>query len=253
MGGPSPLLSLAESSLRTKELLCWNAEQRLRVHMRLCELLEVWRSDWGLSSPSSTIASQLTARQAERALSVHLFGAPTTASNLGSAYSESGIAQSIAQDAWGDWCSRLEKILGCDVLRGDKPAVPENNPWNGQLEIQLPWWSGTWGLDLPANSVQLLLGEAQASKAVNLKELPPLVSLGAAIAGELVRLEVRFNPITLTLGQVQALRFGDLVPIDHRLEDPIAVEIHREDTTAQLFCRAWLGQRDGVVAVELTH
>ncbi len=251
--GTSPLLSLAESRQRSKELLCWSAEQRVQVHMQLCDVFDRWRSDWGLTSPGSAAANRLTDRQAERVLGLQLFGPPTTASNLGSAYSESGIAQSIAQDAWADWCSRLEKMLGCDVLSGDKPVLPRNNQWSGHLEIHLPWWSGTWSLHLPAKSVQLLLGETPPPKSVDFKGLPPLVPLSTAIAGELVHLGVRFKPITLTLGQIQALRFGDVVPINHRLEDPIAVEMHQEDATTQLFCHAWLGQRGGTVAVELTQ
>lgn len=250
---PSPLLSLAESRQRAKELLCWSAEQRLQVHVRLCEVFDRWRSDWGLSSPDSITGNPLTDRQAEGALALQLFGLPTAVSNLGSAYSESSVAQSIAKDAWVDWRSRLETILGGDAMWDDTPVAPGWTTWNGHLKIHLPWWSGTWSLDLPAKSVQLLLGEGQASKPVDLKRLPPLVSLGKAIAEESVRLDVQFKPISLTLGQIQALRFGDVVPINHRLENPIAVEIHKEDSAMHLLCYAWLGQRDGMVAVELTQ
>lgn len=239
----SPLLSLGESRQRVKELLCWSAEQRLQVHVRLCEVLDKWRADWGLSSPPSARDNTLADEQAERALAVELFGPA----------SETSAARSIAKDAWADWCSRLDVILGKSTRLSVRPAQSGEDTWDGSLDIHLPWWGGTWNLRLPAEAVRLFVGNTQAAKLNDVQALPPIGSLGAAIANEVVHLSVQFKPISLTLGQIQMLRLGDVVPIDHRLADPIAVDMRAGDSPSQLICHAWLGQRNGRVAIELTR
>jgi len=220
--------------------------------VQIVQLFDQWRSDWGLTSPDGAKTDALSDRQAQCVLALQLFGAAPSHSILGSAYSQPSAAQSIAEEAWTDWCNRLDGLLGIGACV-DVSGATLQDAWDGRLTIHLPWWDGAWSLCLHAEAVQRLLGTDPAGRKTIAPAYPPLAPLQLAIANEPVRLQVQFDPIVLTLGQIQALCFGDVVPIHHRLEDPIAVVMQSTDGVPQPICHAWLGQRDGRIAVELSR
>lgn len=246
----SPLLSLDESQERATNLVCWSAAQRLRVLARLLQIFDQWRADWGVTAPAVTVNTEsLAAEQARRVLAFQIFGVAEDIATTAAAYSQSSVAQSVVDDAWADWIGRLEDTTGVAIVDAREAAL--KRPWNGYMQIHLPWWDGIFEFGLEPKAVRQLLGIAHIAKPADIPVLPGIVPLYTAVANESVRMEVHCEPVSLTLGQIQSLRFGDVVALNHRLNEPMAVMQQGIAAPMQPFCRAWLGQREGQIAIEL--
>lgn len=248
----SSLLSLDESQERAKALVCWSAAQRLHVHARFIQIFDQWRADWGLAMPADTVQTDVfSSAQARRALAFQIFGTAANDAIATTAYSPSSVAQSIVDGAWADWLGRLENAVDTGAIVEDHDSVSQD-PWDGRMQIHLPWWEGIFKFGLEPGAVQQLIGTAQMPKPANNPAFPLIVPLHTAVANESVRVEVHFEPVSLTLGQIQSLRFGDVVALDHRMNAPMAVLLQGPEGPMQPFCQAWLGQREGQMAIELT-
>ena len=126
--------------------------------------------------------------------------------------------------------------------------VDRAGPWSGALWLQWPWCHGVWRLRLPYRAVVALLGEEAPGPATRpTVRDAALLPLGQALGEQRLAVRVELQPVDLSLGQLQDLRLGDVVALDHALDQPLRV------VTADgvPVCGAWLGQREGRIAVEL--
>jgi hypothetical protein len=256
------LLSLADSQKRARNLVSWSTSQRAIVEARLLSLFANWCDDWDLSAPmSSAELTHLSDVDARRMLSDQLFGPIPMISRQAKADVGPSVAQSLADQAWEDWVSRLASAMGNPVQQvtsvvSDGPVGRDDSrpsEWDASLDIDFPWWNGRWSIRLDGASVTHLLGVAQAPKTPSVRPLasPDLVSVTTALAGWPLKVIAQFSPVSLTLGQIQLLRVGDVIPLSQRLDEPATLLLETTPSQTVPLCAAWLGQRQGRMATEL--
>lgn len=259
----SALLTPADSVLRARNLVSWSEGQQAAVDEALQLVHKKWLLDWDLSNPESGLSppNQLNSHEAREALGARLFGPDPVVPNLPLVEETyPGIAQSVADEAWEDWCARLGREIKKNATSNSLPRLvieTDTNRastfnWDGHLDITFPWWSGQWSIRLDADSVKHLLG-ASGAHAVSPLPVPQtaLIPLTTALSSQPMEVKAHFTPVLLTLGQIQGLRIGDVIPLAQRLDEP--TELRLQIDAAQTFplCAAWLGQRTGRMAAEL--
>ncbi|WP_433694707.1 FliM/FliN family flagellar motor switch protein [Herbaspirillum seropedicae] len=116
-------------------------------------------------------------------------------------------------------------------------------------------WSGAVHLDLNIEHVfiRLHIGPRRVESLAAVKteknyERVTLVPLQDALEGRLTKLRVELNNVELTLGQLQALREGDVLILPHLLTQALLVSTSQ----GQVVCAAYLGQAHGNKAIEFT-
>lgn len=194
--------------------------------------------------------------KALHALQVAMFGEavrPVTASIDGPL-----MALEIAQSAWEDWWQRLGVVLDLSSLTsgGTRDAAPAPGFWSGALEVQISWWGARIRLLLDGSSIQQILNDhAPESLKPHLQatsgRAPASVKVGVvqALSGNTVELRAELNAVELSLGQIQALILGDVIPIPHRLDAPAKIL----DRDGRILCVGWLGKQQTQMAVELAR
>ena len=258
------LLSLAESQRRARPLCAWSAAQRRAVQARLLALLRDWCRDWGVPGPTAAPTGvpspvpgtsppdSLSDTQAQAELARTLWqthgSSPLDAETT-------PVASHLVTLAWTDWLARLDSLLPPD---GRTPATTASaqpaNAWDGHLSLPLPWCGKTWCVMLAAPAVSRLVAaeDTPPPTAAGAAAATPPVALAQALAVRPLTVGVYLAPVALTLGQVQALRPGDIVPLPHALDQPARLLLHvAPDAPPEALCHAWLGQQDGHMAVEL--
>jgi flagellar motor switch protein FliM/N len=262
------LLSPQESQQRARELQCWTASQEDSVEQALLRLLAAWRLDWDIpwteDAPRPPVA--LSDAQARRAMAAHMAGNGTADSIMSASPAEGSapFAQAIAGQAWNDWLARLAHLLedrpatAAELPEGHKTYVLRQDaiaPWDGGLDIKLPWWEGWWHLRLAPAAVERVLA---AAGQLPLRPIAPevlpqqaLTAITVAMAQQVVTVHVELSPLSLTLGQIEHLGAGDLVMLDHCVSDPASALIQADTEKPSFLCSAWLGQHQGRMAVEL--
>lgn len=255
-----------------RPLRAWSAQQQRRLQEVLQQTLLEWQTAWALAPAGAAAASvELEAQAASDSDQVlwHLessVGADQTATPRGqvdplsilgeqlfglraSPPAPAGVGPTIALNvvgaAWADWLQRLSAALAAPVVAHtstDNDAAA--SIWTGALQARMTWCSQTFCLLLPGVVLAHLLPAAP----VPASPVNPLTRLDDALHGESLNLQVRLDDVTLTLGELEHLQSGDLVLLSHRLDAPL----HLVGPHNQALCSAWLGQRDGRVAVELS-
>jgi hypothetical protein len=164
----------------------------------------------------------------------------------------SSVAESVAAAAWQDWLDRLHEI--CGDAKDPLENSPANMAWDGALTVSLPWWQGVAYVRLDAEHVSQLLGgrKTTAQHTNPVPTMPSLIPLLAAMANEKISLQTKLPAVSLTLGDIQGLRVGNIVPLSQSLDERIAVVLTTSTRETHL-CSAWLGQRHGQIAIELAQ
>lgn len=216
-----------------------------------------------LSGPQGTSATQTDATlPAIRALGERMFAAEDGSANLSSASSQFkaslttpggiGLAGTLARAAWSDWMNRLGVFLQDRPLQaraGLDTAVAR--PWCGALFIRAAWCGGEWTLALPWEAVAGVLGDDSkhpvGASATTAHSRQPKIRLDSVLSDHRVTLHVMLEGAQLDLGQIQGLRVGDVIPLEHRLDAAARVL----GTDGEHICDGWLGQSEGHLAVEL--
>jgi hypothetical protein len=161
------------------------------------------------------------------------------------------IALELSAAAWADWWSRLQVDFPAPPDQAPKMSVP-HPCWSGSLQLHLAWCGSTLVLELDVEHVTALLS-AHAPEL--LRDTTPVVTLKPtrkvsllnALGTQTLPLRAMLTGVELNLRQIQSLRVGDIVPLQHRLDEPTLVET----PDAFVVCQGWLGQTSGQVAVEM--
>jgi flagellar motor switch protein FliM len=253
---------LADSRERARDLVCWNAEQRAIMEARLFAVFAEWRADWGLPEPESSDATvgQLGDAEALHALSDQMFGPLPVGPASETPDSGTSMSQSLARQAWDDWLARLCSVLGVEPMHARstmeqyRAVVNGKNgsAWDARMHVDIPWWVGLWSLRLDVKAVNHVLGPSHPSSPNPRPALhATLVPLSVALAAHELKVSVQLTPVSLGIGQIQDLRIGDVIPLPQSLEAPARLLVEAGALQATPFCAAWLGQRQGQMAVEL--
>jgi len=162
------------------------------------------------------------------------------------------IAPAVARAAWADWLHRLDEALpGFSIDARESAGAPgaarSFPPWSGALRVQWPWCDGLWCLDLPHQAVALLAAATDAERPLPVMATVPLTRLGRALGTHRLTLRATLADAELSLGEIQALRPGDVVALAHPLDAParlVAVD-------GEAVCEGWLGRLGQHMALEL--
>lgn len=277
--GPA-LLDAAESVLRAKPLRSWQAAQQERVRVRLAAVHRDWCAEW-LPARAGAIASDVEVHEPDGSLAMaadkaaswsftaasrrdgmpsalQAIGERMFALDAGSAFAmpaAATLAPAVVHAAWTDWLRRLDALwpgfaLEPQPAAGTPGTHAPADPWSGVLCARWTWCGGTWRLGLPHAVVAAMLGSEAVTQARAAPPSRPLPKerLDRALAAEPVALRVMLEGAELSLGQLQALQPGDIVPLSHALDAP-ALVVTADGTPV---CHGWLGQSQGRLAVELS-
>jgi hypothetical protein len=127
------------------------------------------------------------------------------------------------------------------------------------LDAVFSFGSTEWRLRLSAVEVDFVAGAVSAEFS-STASLPcgVLSPLKEALSQRSLTVRVELQPLVLSLGQLQSLTVGDIVVLSHPLDMPAQLNVDAGEiivsageTQPEPLCRAWLGQSDGNIAVEL--
>ena len=206
-----------------------------------------WRR---IASLPAWLSVDSTAPESVRdALRSMLFGSSTPASP---------IAEDVATASLDDLGRVLERVLAFVTASGSAPEAGDSPPsvdarrWSGAVRVRLEATGRSgpvaFALHCSAPAAEALCGAAPARATAPRGGLASVVSAMGALP---VTLKVELAPTTLTLGTLQSLRIGDVLPLSHRLDQPLRVADPAAPLGAPPFCSAYLGRRAGYRAVEL--
>lgn len=173
------------------------------------------------------------------------------------------LAAEMARAAWRDCIKELRTSLaqGSQNGTGDHPQLPfcshdgvdDRLPshhmlaWSGAVRVTLPWHGLSLRLHIgPARAAALLRSGERTAKPSISKDAP-LVPLHKAIEKKTTSLRLELAAVELDLGSLQSLVLGDVIPLPHRLDQPL--QVLAED--GRPLCTAYLGQQQGMRAIEL--
>lgn len=259
----SVLLSLEESLSQVQELRAWREVER----QSLCKIFErayqQWCNEWGLSVPMGANAPQVQVLDAH---ADHIAPSPKPPDALAAwmfmeaaaSRSTSSMATELAQQAWSAWLERIQALTGSAYK---PPSVAANGPaslqgaWSGALRITFPVATTTWEWVLTASTVEEMLKQHQALASPQVTQLvhTPLVPLAEAMRDHQLQVCVELDGATLSLGQLQTLAAGDIVALEHLLDQParMALALPQSGADRTSLCSAWLGQIQGQMAAQL--
>jgi hypothetical protein len=164
-----------------------------------------------------------------------------------------GIAYAVAAKAHAALIEMLRGRLGLDACGCEaEPDAALFKPWSGSLLISatLPGRSAIAVLLNRATVRSVLAREDRPTEPR--KPQPPraaLHPLTQALAGRRLLLRVGLSSCELDIGTLESLRVGDIVPLPHSLDTPLAVS----NMQGVQVCTGFLGCQDGVKAIELVR
>ncbi len=177
------------------------------------------------------------------------------------------LAREVAAGAWRDLSESMDRVWTegsteatrphptRTIAEPELPTASEWRPWSGAIVVRFRtvveptaslalFISGQdaiprFGLDVPAH-------------ASTRDSLPALASMAEAVSAHPVRLRIELDEVEIDLGSLKSLRSGDVLPLRHRLDEPLHARVGgtRERERRDL-CQALLGRRDGQRGVEL--
>lgn len=166
------------------------------------------------------------------------------------------IAQALATEALSDLLRAIDQLsVGVDKVAGrgdDAPPAADLRRWSGALRVRLIALRDdqpvSWHLHCGERLAAVLCGGVPPTSSIG---RAPLIELAEAMGARPVALKVFLDETTLTLGTLQSLHVGDVLPLSHRLDQPLRVVPAGATRDAPSFCAAFLGSRGHHRAVEL--
>ncbi len=244
-----------ERALRAVERAChdwgarWQLAARATAAVNACDDAETADSPDRAWTRGHLLHLSAGVADATVALQALLFGPDKGPSNP-------PIAQELAAEALADLLRGLGQLgagLGADGRSSaGAPAQADARRWSGAVRIRLELardgHATTWHLQCSDALAAKLCGAPQLRAAA---PRPALEQLADAIALQPLQFKVCLDATTLTLGTLQSLQLGDVLPLSHRLDVPLHVVGPDAPAGAPVFCAAYLGSRDHHRAVEL--
>ena len=194
------------------------------------------------------------AESPSRAIARTLFGGPGTGVDVVDGRT---LSDDLAAEVWaGQLLALASFVAGIDGVADDASRSLAWRRWSGAVLVALPWCGATLRVLLPAAAVERVVRAGvrrPASAPVPASAHGAVVPVLQAVAAHATRLEVRLDAFEIDLGSLVSLREGDVLHVRHALDAPVRVCAVQSDADATPLCAAWLGQRDGALAIELAR
>ncbi|MCJ0764535.1 FliM/FliN family flagellar motor switch protein [Variovorax terrae] len=265
-----------------RALRAWSLAQCEALEQAFTSLAADWARDWGIGPAAGEGAAQVEGARHERGAGlawayskparhssdmlieahecaslagirhgVHASMFGLSPSLLGAGAASESIAMDVVEAALSDWFTRLRQIPGLHGLE-QHPAASDANrsasAWSGDVMVRWPWCRGSFFLWLDGGTVETVLSSlSNVGVRSTTTRKPPLVEITQALSGQPIKLRVELDSINLSLGQLETLQVGDIIPLSHQLDRPL----HVMDTVGRPVCAAWLGQQQDCLALEL--
>ena len=282
---PSALLSAADS-LAARPLLRWSADELERFADAVAAALSADALRWGADDALRTLVDADPTRGAARAVHAeevepsarpadwtevsgqgawwHLGESPTrrisralfgSAGGGASALDGRGVADELAADLWAGQLQAVATLVATDHGLADADARARTwRRWSGAVFVTLPWCGATLHLLFDARQVaRVLLAPGARGKRVSPAAGAHPVPALRALADHRARLTVRLDPFDIDLGSLVSLNVGDVLHLRHALDKPAHVCAAGAPIDHAPLCAAWLGRRDGALAIELAR
>lgn len=237
---------------------------------------------WAFTTKGPRSPTTTSSREAAiAAICAEMFGADSPYGSHGvnasvaSVQGAERIVDQLSVKAWSDWQHRLATALGGVKLVQDAhtgsalqeldprdrlsnaPSVPgtpntHSCAWSGSLLLSWHWCGGNWNMQLPYDVIEALVGPARTARSTPAHRptaTKPIERIDRAMTDRHITLRALLRGTELTLGQLQDLRQGDVVPLIHKLDEPAWII----DSGGAPVCEGWLGQSESRIAVELVH
>ncbi|WP_426303932.1 FliM/FliN family flagellar motor C-terminal domain-containing protein [Acidovorax facilis] len=267
----------SKDGLRAHVLRAWSNEQLDQLRLFLHAFHANWCKQWGLSEPDldslrflsnvglcdldhwvlrpaapTSPAQRLSPEDLEQLLCEAIFCTDELDANPGGEMGS--IAMQTARDAATHWIAEAERRFGIPLLTTAPPQNGSPAPaweFSGGISLQVPIGTNTFALELGAAVVTHCLAHGGKTSFSPLgkesKRSAPLIPVLKAAGAQTVRLQVKLNAVTLSLGELQALQLGDVVPLPQSLDAPVTVEM----AGGREIANGWLGQAQERWAVQL--
>jgi len=267
---------LEASDERIRPLRTWTAAALERVRGTFEEAWRAWCDRWSLVAGevlvdeafhADGIAATVRWRALDRsglwvgatdaepdaALAAALFG---PAGGKGATDDTRSLATDAAGRALEDWAAMLPRAGGPSARADDADAAPGPDVWarwSGALHLVL---SARGADDTPYRQRLVLDATVARADATARSRHPaptdaPLERVVDAVGTRRVALAAYLDPVRLTIGALQSLHPGDVVPLTHRLDAPLQVVGGDPGADPVPVCAAYLGAMDGCRAIEL--
>lgn len=265
--------------------LCWHSDARLQaLRERVTQRLTAWQTDWGACAVADVRIVNL-GQAAMPVQSANRLGWAPVEATVGQP--QLWVAGGSNPDVLRSWCEQvvlrghssepvegapqfgeIARQLGRDSLaemlarllvatNSDRLPLPEQAPvdalpaemtknWSGAVHVQLHWGDFTLHLAGDVNWANALAGPT-ARQLGQVKAKPALQSPATALADRRVRLNVELIETDLALGDMLALRPGDVMTLRHPLDQPMLLR----DKDGHAVARAHLGCRHDHKAIQL--
>jgi hypothetical protein len=236
---------------------------------RLLDALEPWAAGWGLSVRITRVgaaherselappshASRLPggvrvwscAGDPTAALHAALFGAPAWAPT-----NRPTLAFEVAAEALRDLFDTLSDAASPGECGGDGAEG------RGSGALRVGWTivgetaGASFGLQVGTEVADRWCELGATRAAAKVDPRPPRVALPEALATLPMRLAVTLAPVQLTLGSLSSVQVGDVLPLPHALDEPLAVALAGEPGGApRTLCLAHLGKHGRRKAAQL--
>lgn len=164
------------------------------------------------------------------------------------------MARSMWQDFWQRWaivCAPPGGIAGTPAeMAGRTVDWPRPDEFSGVLLVDFYAAGLRWTVALEAASVDAILAKSVPEKPDPIQA--PLIHAGRVRVDEALRqrmlaLDAYLLPCTISLGSLQNLRVGDVIPLAHPLDQPSQVFSENREKVAH----AWMAQTNGFKSLEL--
>lgn len=245
-------LASPEQEQRVQPLRCWTDVQIEALRAAAARVLDEWRGAWSSDTEAVQVValtgeheapSSVSPDAVQRALQAALFGGTGPAAAPGAG---GPLSRRLRTQAWDDLRQRAQAWAGIDLMAStnQSPMTPPA-AWSGDVVLHWRWkcLEGLWAMS--GACVARLVPPSVVSSPMPTPQVP----LGDALSDHVLRVQADLSPVSLRLGDLASLGIGDIVRLNHALDQPLSLSL---PGAAGLLCAGWLGQRNGHKALELT-
>lgn len=247
---------------RALPLRAWRDAELAALAQIVQEPVQAWRAAWGLPAqpspvpcPSPTASDQepewrLIAAGGQGAAWLALapdFEQGLARSLCGVEAVHSPLARGVIAACRDDLPARLLAALRMTAAPGVQPEPARAaSPWTGQATVDLDIGARLL-LDATAVATILRGNSVALDKPAVAAARAPLTPIHGAVAGMRLPLQARLADCELEVGNLQDLCVGDIVPLRHRLDEPLQVR----DASDALVFGGFLARQGPRKALEL--
>jgi flagellar motor switch/type III secretory pathway protein FliN len=250
---------LTEHHPDARPLHWWSAAQLTELARQIEPVWAAWLRDWA-AVPIAGMLPVACELASERKDLAHLHWIPLGAKDFVCAWYcavseesaspiDGSIVKAVWQEAQADFLHAICARLKLETCATTSSLASNFKDWAGAVILSMGGGQccSVQHVLLGAQPVsQMLTGFASRRAEENTRRQRALVPVEAALNDKPVRISAQLAPCEIDLGALLGLRVGDIVPLPHPLEKPLAVNLE-----SHLLCHAYLGKQGGVKAVEL--